>query len=105
LQIRALSASPDPTPSEEPLRQRGCGRGGLRDNRGMNAEGGTGDRRRHLQSGAGSDGAERSPHERAFALALHPWMELVTDPHALEAGPLGLLRRLDNFRRAELLAR
>jgi len=51
------------------------------------------------------DGAERRPDERRFALGRNPGMEVIGNREKVEAGLLGLHGDIDQFHRAELLAR
>ena len=69
--------------------QHGRGRGGLGDDRRVDAYRRAGDRRRDRQRAASDDRADHRPHERALALLVVPRVEVVADPERLEAGRLG----------------
>ena len=88
---RLAGAQAQPVPARVHRGERG---GGLRDHRGVPAEGGRGDAGAHVALGALTDRGEHAPHERGLALGGHPRLEVVGRHHAGEA----VLLRIDRQR-------
>ena len=92
---------------EEPIvEEQRRGRGGLGDDRRVDADG----RARHTDAdaqsfGRGGDRAQHRPHERAVTLRAHPRVVVVRDGHELEARVLGSSRIAHEILRAVFLTR
>ncbi len=91
---------------EAALEQHRGSRGGLRDDRRVDAHGRAGDGGRQLDLRGGlGERPDRRPHEAAVSLLIVPGVEVVGDPQqAGEAGVLGHARLSDELARVELLA-
>ncbi len=101
----SLRASPAPRPEPEPVRIHGSeGGGGLGDDRGVVAEGRTGDTRPEAQRRACAERAHEGPGEGALALLRCPRVEVLADHEpGLEARGLGLGAPVEQLGRMELL--
>ena len=74
---------------EPTVEQHRAGRRRLGDDRRVDAHRRAGHGRADVQVGDGGDGPDHAPHERAVALLVEPRMEVVRDPHSVDAGLFG----------------
>jgi hypothetical protein len=97
---RLAAADPE---VEAPAGHDGARRRRLGDDRGVDADGGTGDAGGDRQVDGLGERADDGPHERAVALLVVPGVVVVGDPERVEARLLGPLGLLDEIPGPELL--